>query len=469
MRRSRRGPSGIISNACSSAPTCSSRASYEAPAGKGWTNHFLAPIFDLTGRIVRIMGTIIDITPQKKAESALQDMLKRLSSLYEDNPARLMTLDMDGVILSINTFGAEYSGYSRDEMVNTSLFDYIPAEDRHQASEFLRMVRTEPGKLHHAEFRTVKKDGTLIWTSNSARLTEIMTGSKVILVVSEDTTEAHELEADLAYQASHDWLTGLVNRREFESRLKSLIDSAIREKGGHAMCYLDLDQFKIINDTFGHVVGDELLRQIGVLLKDNVRKEDTVARLGGDEFGILAVNRNLDEAEEMGRKLCRVIDGHPFIWHDRKFNIGASIGIAPVSESSGRAVDVLKAADRACYAAKDKGRNRVYVYHEYDFDLKKSHGEMEWVHRIHRAFAEDRFHLYFQPIVPINTKDTGFHFEILLRLRTKNGTMVSPEEFMTAAEHYNMTGKIDRWVVQTAFQVVERPPGPTGASAPLFH
>ena len=128
------------------------------------------------------------------------------------------------------------------------------------------------------------------------------------------------------------------------------------------MCYLDLDQFKIINDTFGHVVGDELLRQIGALLKEAVRKEDTVARLGGDEFGILAVNRTLEEAEEMGRKLCRVIDDHLFIWHDRKFNIGASIGIAPLNESSGRVVDVLIAADRACYAAKDKGRNRVHVY-----------------------------------------------------------------------------------------------------------
>ena len=204
--------------------------SYEAPAGKGWTNHFLAPIFDLTGRIVRIMGTIIDISPQKRAELAWQESLKRLRSLYEDNPARLMTLDMDGVILSINSFGAQYAGYSREEMVNTSLFDYIPAEDKRQAMEFLTTIRTEPGNFHHAEFRTVKKDGTLIWTRTLPGSLETVTGNNVILAVSDDTTEAHELEADLAYQASHDWLTGLVNRREFESRLKSLIDSAISGK-----------------------------------------------------------------------------------------------------------------------------------------------------------------------------------------------------------------------------------------------
>jgi EAL domain-containing protein (putative c-di-GMP-specific phosphodiesterase class I) len=178
--------------------------------------------------------------------------------------------------------------------------------------------------------------------------------------------------------------------------------------------------------------------------------------LGGDEFGILAVNRTVDEAEEMGRKLCRLIDDHIFIWHQRRFKIGVSIGIAPVSESSGRVVDLLKAADRACYAAKDKGRNRVHVYHEHDPELKKRRREMEWVNRIHRAFAEDLFRLYFQPIIPINGKDTGVHFEILLRLEDSQGNgggnVIGPDVFLPAAEHYQITGKIDRWVVNTVFR-----------------
>lgn len=432
--------------------------SFEGSAGKRWTNHFLAPIFDLTGRIVRIMGTIIEITPQKKAELALQDGLKRFRTLYEDNPAKLMTVDMNGMILSINTFGAQYIGYSRDEIVNTSLFDYIPVEDKRRAIEFLQIIRAQPEKLHHSEFRTIKKDGALLWTSNSARVTETLSGNKVILIVSDDTTEAHELASDLAYQASHDWLTGLVNRREFESQLRSLIDSAIKEKTRHALCYLDLDQFKIINDTCGHGAGDELLSQVGAVLQDHVRKEDTVARLGGDEFGILAVNRTLDEAEEMGRTLCRVIDDYPFIWEDRKFNIGVSIGIAPVTESSGRVVDLLRAADRACYAAKDKGRSRVHVYREHDPDLKKKHGEMEWVNRINLALAEDRFRLYFQPIVPVNDQDRGIHFEILLRLEDVNGQTIFPSSFLPAAEHYNIIGKLDRWVVNTVFQWLMRRP-----------
>ena len=419
--------------------------SYESPTGRRWTNHFLAPIYDLTGRIVRIMGTVIDITAQKQAEIALQDSMKRFRSLYDDNPAKLTTLDMQGVILSINAFGARYTGYTPDEVINESLFDYMPPEDRPAARDFLRKVREEPGKLHYGEFRTIKKDGTVLWMGSTAVVTETAAGEKVILIVSEDTTESHKLAADLAHQAAHDWLTGLVNRREFERRLNALIDKARRDKRRSALCYLDLDQFKIINDTSGHLAGDQVLRQVASLLLENVREHDTLARLGGDEFGILTSDCTLDRAEDLGRKLCRVIEKHEFAWGDRKFTIGVSIGIAPVTETSGSVTDVLQAADRACYAAKDKGRNRVHVYREDDAELAIRHGEMEWVSRIQRAMTEDRLRLFFQPIVPVDrfSGNGGEYFEILLRLEDEQGKLVLPGEFLPAAERYNMAQKLD--------------------------
>ena len=290
------------------------------------------------------------------------------------------------------TLGADAFGIFPGRNINTSIFDDIPSEkiDVRQWNSS-RQNKGQPAKLHHAEFRSPEKDGATSWTRNFRA--DDRYGDREQMILSFPTTRPKRMSSRRisSYQATHDWLTGLVNRREFESRLKSLIESAARENSRHALCFVDLDQFRIINDSFGHIVGDEFLRQIGALLNISIREEDTLARLGGDEFGVLAVNRTLEEAEEMGRTLCRVIDAHPFIWRSHKFTIGASIGIAPINESSGRVVDVLRAADQACYAAKEQGRNRVHVYREHDPDLQKRHVEMDWINRIHRASRKTGF------------------------------------------------------------------------------
>ena len=212
----------------------------------------------------------------------------------------------------------------------------------------------------------------------------------VVLVFS-DVTEARSLSKQISYQASHDMLTGLINRHEFEDRLDRVLVTARSLSTENALCYLDLDQFKLINDTCGHVAGDELLRQICKLLQDNVRHRDTIARLGGDEFGLLMEHCTLEEAELVANKLVKAVSDYKFSWEKQSFNIGVSIGLILVNESSSDINVLLSAADTACYMAKDQGRNRVHVYREDDEELAKRHGEMQWAARLPRALEEGRF------------------------------------------------------------------------------
>lgn len=256
----------------------------------------------------------------------------------------------------------------------------------------------------------------------------------------------------LSYQATHDALTGLVNRREFERRLDKALWSAREEGRVHALCYLDLDQFKIVNDTCGHVAGDELLRQLTVLLQSKVRDADTLARLGGDEFGVLLDNCPLEQAKIVADLLRQTVKDFHFVWQEKSFVIGVSIGLVPINQDAGSLDVVLSCADAACYAAKDLGRNRVHLYRAEDGDLVQRQGEMDWVARITQAIEENRFRLYYQTIMPLQDEaHEGKHFEILLRLIDDHGDTVPPMAFIPAAERYNLMPSIDRWVVSTAF------------------
>lgn len=255
----------------------------------------------------------------------------------------------------------------------------------------------------------------------------------------------------LSYQASHDALTGLVNRREFERRLEKALSAAREEGRVHALCYLDLDQFKIVNDTCGHVAGDELLRQLTVLLQSKVRDADTLARLGGDEFGVLLDSCPLEQAKIVADLLRQTVKDFHFVWKEKPFVIGVSIGLVPINQDAGSLDAVLSCADAACYAAKDLGRNRVHLYRAEDGDLLRRQGEMDWVARITRAIEENRFRLFYQTIMPLQDEShEGKHFEILLRLIDDDGQIVPPMAFIPAAERYSLMPSIDRWVVSTA-------------------
>jgi diguanylate cyclase (GGDEF)-like protein len=268
-----------------------------------------------------------------------------------------------------------------------------------------------------------------------------------------DTSKAlFEEKERVSYHATHDSLTNLVNRREFEDRLAMAFETAKQGRESHALLYMDLDQFKIVNDTCGHVAGDELLRQIGALLERQIRSTDTLARLGGDEFGVLLQSCSGERATTIAEKLLEVIQSFRFAWADQNFVLGVSIGIVEISEQSANLTDLLADADAACYAAKESGRNRVHYFQHDDVELAKRQGEMRWISRLTSALKEDRFTLYGQPIVPVSPKPGGnAHYEILLRMLDESGEIIPPGAFIGAAERYNLMHQIDRWVIRNTF------------------
>ena len=271
------------------------------------------------------------------------------------------------------------------------------------------------------------------------------------IVVFRDVSGQRQMQKQLSWQASHDPLTGLANRREFEVLLERLLASAREQSKHHALLYLDLDQFKVINDTCGHVAGDELLRQIAGLMRPLIRDSDTLTRLGGDEFGILLEGCYIPQAEQIAHKLLEALEDFRFVWQDKSFRVGVSIGLVGIHAGSGSSSSVLSHADGACYMAKDKGRNRVWVHQDDDRETRDRQGEMEWVSRIMRAFDENRFVLYFQRVVPLSVTDDYSCREVLVRMREENGELVPPMAFIPAAERYGVMSTVDRWVVRTAF------------------
>lgn len=268
------------------------------------------------------------------------------------------------------------------------------------------------------------------------------------IVVFRDVSEIHMLASQLSYQASHDALTGLVNRREFEVRLHNVLDSARSEHKTHVLCYLDLDQFKIINDTCGHAAGDELLVQVSNTLKNVVRTSDTLARLGGDEFGAILEGCSLDMATTIAEKMRENIADLRFSWANKQFEIGVSIGIVPITPTSGNLADLFTAADSACYEAKSQGRNRVHVFDPNDVNIQRRQGETHLVHHITDALEKNRFVLYGQPIMVVSDQNKNDRYEVLVRMMGEHGNLILPNAFVPAAERYNLMPQIDKFVIE---------------------
>ncbi len=260
--------------------------------------------------------------------------------------------------------------------------------------------------------------------------------------------------ARLVYQASHDTLTGLINRREFEQRLDHALATALQQDREHVLCYMDLDQFKVINDTCGHAAGDELLRQLALLLKGNLRERDTLARLGGDEFALLLENCSVSDALEVADLFRAEVQRYRFKWEDRIFSVGMSVGMVAINCDSSTAAHLLSAADAACYVAKDRGRNQIHLYESRDSDLVRHRGEMQWVTRIQKALEENRLRLLWQEIRRVDGGGEGLrHVELLLRMIDEEGAEILPMAFIPAAERYFIMPALDSWVIEETLRL----------------
>lgn len=271
----------------------------------------------------------------------------------------------------------------------------------------------------------------------------------VVLVFS-DVSKVRELQDHIDYQASHDSLTGLLHRQEFERLLEESIKSSHRFNSHHALCFMDINQFRLINENFGHFAGDELLVQLSALLRSAVRGDDTLARLGGDEFVILLNDCSLDEAVKKIESIISRIEESSFSWKGKIVDVSLAFSIVEISSASGSSNEVFKSAESACYSAKKKGRNKLVIYQSSDPELKRQRGEMRWASRIREALRNQEFELYYQNILPLNKEDKVIHCELLMRTEGDNHTLVPPEDFIPAAERFNLMRDIDRWVVGEA-------------------
>jgi diguanylate cyclase (GGDEF)-like protein/PAS domain S-box-containing protein len=274
-----------------------------------------------------------------------------------------------------------------------------------------------------------------------------------------DVTQARAMSEKLAFQSTHDALTGLANRRVFEERLGELLESARTDQLEHALCYIDLDQFKIVNDTCGHAAGDALLRQISDLIHGTVRRSDLLARLGGDEFGLLMERCSVDRAEHATEIMLREIKNFRFMWSDKTFTLSASVGLVPIDHTATSATDLLSAADAACYTAKELGRNRIHTYHHKDAELSERRGQMQWIPRLNAAREAGRLRLYAQTITALSTpQPDGLWIELLLRVLDEDDQIIPPGAFLPAAERYGLAPEIDRWVVQATIDWLKAHP-----------
>jgi diguanylate cyclase (GGDEF)-like protein/PAS domain S-box-containing protein len=412
---------------------------------------------DDKGRLLRLVGVELDITERKLYEEALFREKESAQITLQSIGDGVITTDAKGVIDYVNPVAEALTGWRLEDAQARAIEEIFRAfhEETCEPLEnpLAVAIRRTRSIKSVRPMLLIRRDGNEIYVESTA--SPIRDGSGAVsggVLVFHDVSEARELNRRLSYHASHDVLTGLVNRREFENRMERALKSAKARETSYALCVLDLDQFKIVNDTCGHSAGDALLGQVGALLKSKVRWRDTLARLGGDEFAILLESCTLDEAMRTAEALREAVRNFKFTWEERTFRLGASIGVVPISADNADVASVLSAADSACQAAKEAGRNRVHSFEENDIDLMRRRGEMQWAARINNALEEGRFELFRQTILPLQTAESGSHYELLLRMRDEAGKIVSPDNFMKAAERYGIMPSIDRWVIENAFR-----------------
>ncbi len=435
------------------------------------------PYVAKSGEVIQLLGSVEpikidnescllvvaqDITEKKRAEAELQQEKELAQITLESIGDGVITTDIEGKVEYINPVAEQLSGWKNEQAKGNPVEDVLRLIDETKRAPIRSPIADCISRGHSIRLR---KQPLLINRQTGTEYSlEIITSpirnskgeNKGAVLIFHDVTELIGMARQLSYQATHDDMTGLINRREFEDRLESVLRQAKETKSTHAIAYLDLDQFKVVNDTCGHAAGDELLKQLGNLLQYRMRDNDTLARLGGDEFGILLVNIQPRQAVRRIEELHKSIGKFRFEWEDKVFEVGASIGLVSITSESGTLADIMSAADSACFVAKDSGRNRIHVYKVDDKEIAKRQNEMQWLQKITRAFEDQRFMLYYQPIEPLSehAKENGVHCEFLLRMIDDSGNPVLPTGFIAAAERYQLMQTIDKWVVEAAFEAL---------------
>ncbi|MEM6351030.1 MAG: EAL domain-containing protein [Cyanobacteria bacterium P01_D01_bin.14] len=453
-----------------------------------WVRLNLSVICDDQGRPLIDLGVVEDISDHKRAEAALADYKHQLETLVSERTMALeremrvrdtverrlfqeqelaqVTLHSigDGVITTDAAGRVDYLNPAAEQLTGWTLatakgrqlgtvFQVVDECDRTPLPDPVVQVLHATPLVVNPHPMLLSRDGQdygIDWSAAPIHNREQQIIGAVI--VFRDVTQSRQLTQKLSWQATHDALTGLVNRQQFEHHVVEHLAQLDpdRAEPPHVLCYLDLDRFKIVNDTCGHGAGDELLKQISKVIESQVRTSDIVARLGGDEFGILLRDCSLSQGKLIANSLRETVHGFRFVWGERAFGIGVSIGLVQLEDPCRSLVEVMSAADTACYAAKESGRNQIHVHQPSDLEIARQHSKRQWSLRIRTALETDGFRLYWQPIVPAKPTDMPVCYrEILLRMVDGQGALIMPGAFMPAAERYGLMPEIDRWVVET--------------------
>ena len=408
-----------------------------------------------------ILTVARDVSHRKSLEVSLSRSKRQAQYTLESISEGVITTDNDGRIDYMNLAAEALTGTNRDDAAGHrvgELFSLVDDADRRPLGDPVErclamrrrvnmgrravMVSADGEQEHSVEITASPVRGP----SNSISGT---------VVVFHDVSELRGLTRKMSYQATHDPLTGLVNRREFERRLDEAMDTAHADEAVHIVFYMDLDRFKAVNDTCGHQAGDNMLREVATLIKEQVRDSDFVGRLGGDEFGALLIGCPIEKARKIATDICNAVADYRFVWKDKIFNIGISIGLIEVSHTSGTLQDVMSAADSACYMAKQQGRGQVHVYSARDEAVARERGDIQWLRQLQTALHEDSFELAIQPIIAMSGKaDSGPSVEVLIRLHDSQSRATNSAEFLRPAERYQMMPQIDRWVINASLAAI---------------
>jgi diguanylate cyclase (GGDEF)-like protein/PAS domain S-box-containing protein len=454
-------------------------------AGESAAERYEIELMDPQGQVTRVelSSTVIDSSGEPALLlTALEMMPGAIPTEVSQKPRAMATLDAMGEsVITVDAEGRiDYINHSAElllgQQVNQVLgktfaevASLVDENDRRQLGDPVQKALSSAGRVS-----ATRRAVLLPANGGNERYVEISVtplqlegkDSSGLVLVLHDTSELRGLTRQMTYQASHDALTGLVNRREFERRLQEALDSAQTGDAGHAFCYLDLDHFKVVNDTCGHTAGDNMLREIASLIKDTVRDSDTVGRIGGDEFALLLVGCPLEKARQIADNVVRSVNGYRFVWKDKIFNVGVSIGLVEIGRDSGTIEDIINSADSACYVAKKQGGLHVHVYSAREEANARHSGEIHWLLKLQGALRDNKFELYYQPIVHARAGGLrGPALEVFVRLAVENGQPAAPPaEFIRAAERYRLMPHVDRWVVQAVLSALGRgglklPPG----------